>query len=138
MKPQPKKKKPSLAKLKGQLDTLFSRYIRLKHADFMGNCTCYTCGRVMPWKDIQCGHLFSRGRLATRFDPDNCRPQCFGCNCMQKGNYQEYFPRIIDEIGLDALHRLEAKSKQAVKLNASWYAEQIAQYKEILGGMDNE
>ena len=128
----PKKKKPSITKLKAKLDTLFSQYIRLSHADANGNCTCYTCGKVMPWKEIQNGHLFSRGRMATRYDSKNCRPQCVGCNVMQHGNYQEYFPRILDEIGHTALEVLEEQSKQTVKLNTVWYENMITYYKEEL------
>jgi hypothetical protein len=126
----PKKKKlDSLTKLKGKLDTIFSQYIRISHADDYGYCTCYTCGAVLHWKEIQNGHLFSRGRLGTRFDPDNCRPQCFGCNCMQKGNYQEYFPRIIDEIGLANMELLEENSKAEIKLDRAFYVRSIEYYK---------
>jgi hypothetical protein len=132
LKATPKKKKPSITKLKAKLDALFSQYIRLIHADANGNCTCYTCGKVMPWKEIQNGHLFSRGRMATRYAPENCRPQCFGCNCMQKGNYQEYFPRILAEIGPEALRKLEEQSRQTVKFNTVWYENMIEYYKQEL------
>lgn len=137
VKAQPKKKPlPTLSKLKGKLDAIFSQYIRLKHSDHFGYCTCYTCDKRMPWKDIQNGHLFKRNKLGTRFDEQNCRPQCFQCNCRKDGNYTEYFPRIIREIGQDALDHLEMQSKSAIKLDRDFYARNIEFYtaavKELL------
>lgn len=127
-----KPKKESVTKLKQKADVLFSRWLRLYHSDASGYTSCYTCGKVAHWKELQCGHLFSRARLATRYDPDNCRPQCYGCNCAQKGNYQEYFPRIIEEMGHQAIKDLEAKSKAMVKTNAAFYRQVIDETTEKL------
>lgn len=123
-----KPKKPTTTKLKAKLDLVFSRYVRLYHADRFGYCTCYTCDKRMHWTKIQNGHLFSRARYATRFEVANCRPQCAGCNVMGKGNYQEYFPRMIAEIGADAVLTLEVMSKQMVKLNTAWYDAMLKHY----------
>ena len=131
-------KKPTVTKLKAKLDAIFSKYIRLHHADQFGNCQCYTCGKYMHWTKIQNGHLFSRGRYSTRFDPDNCRPQCAGCNVMAKGNYQEYFPRILSEIGQEALTKLEVKSKTMVKLSTVWYTEQVDYYTKEVAALQLE
>jgi len=124
------KKAPGLAKLKNNLDAIFSKYIRLSHADDDGFCTCYTCGNRLHWTKIQNGHLFSRGRLSTRFDPDNCRPQCYGCNVAGKGNYQEYFPRMLREIGPEKLEELERKSKEFGKITTMLYQVAIEVYTE--------
>jgi len=123
-----KPKKPTTSKLKAKLDAIFSRYIRLTYADEHGYCTCYTCDKRLHWTKIQNGHLFSRGRYATRFDPDNCRPQCAGCNVMGKGNYQEYFPRMIEEVGAEAVMNLQGASKHVVKFNSSFYEDEIKHY----------
>ncbi len=129
---KPAKKSTTLPKLKAKLDGIFSRYVRLYHADRHGYCECYTCGKRMHWTKIQNGHLFSRGRLKTRWDPMNCRPQCYGCNVAQKGNYQEYFPRFIEELGIELLRELEYKSKQPDKLTRIEYERLIAYYtKEV-------
>jgi len=136
MKADPKKKKaPGVAQLKKKLDAIFSQYIRLSHADEIGNVACYTCGTVHPWTKIQNGHLFSRARLATRFDPMNCRPQCCGCNVMAHGNYQEYFPRIIREIGQDAFEELEKISKLERKISTGEYRQLIAHYTDLVNQM---
>lgn len=136
------KKKPlePLNKLKAKCDRIFSEYVRLYHANEFGDCTCYTCGNVMHWRKIQNGHLFSRGRLGTRFDPDNCRPQCVGCNIMAKGNYQEYFPRMIDEVGADKVNELRRTSLTPTKIDRQsygdlirYFSEKVAELKQIKG-----
>jgi hypothetical protein len=136
MKPVPKpKKKKTISQHKKDLDIIFSRFIRLYHADINGQVQCFTCGTVHHWTKIQNGHLFSRGRLATRFDPDNCRPQCVGCNVMAHGNYQEYFPRMIEQIGLAELELLEQKSKSEIKMSTADYMQKIAYYKTQVATM---
>lgn len=59
-----------------KLDGVYSRYIRKTKADKNGMATCITCGKVAPWQELQCGHYFSRSKLPTRWDDDNCFPQC--------------------------------------------------------------
>ena len=52
-------KKPNLKNLKKKVWTLCSKYIRLKYSDKDGNCTCFTCDTVKPWKEMQAGHGIS-------------------------------------------------------------------------------
>lgn len=133
------KKKPleHLNKLKAKCDKVFSEYVRLYHSNEFGDCTCYTCGAQMNWRKIQNGHLFSRGRLGTRFNFENCRPQCVGCNIMAKGNYQEFFPRMIDEVGADKVNDLRRMSLTPIKVSRQEYMDfieflsgQVAQMKQ--------
>lgn len=64
-----------------------------------------TCGAVVFWKEIQCGHFIDRRHMATRFDPDNCHPQCVSCNVFKSGNipmYERYLeqlkPGLVEEL----------------------------------------
>ena len=98
----------------GALDSVFSHYLRQKHADKNGMVKCYTCDKVMHWKDIQCGHYFSRKSLSTRWEERNCRPQCSGCNVMLSGNYAIFGIRMAKELGkhfpeLEQLHNKTVK-----------------------------
>ena len=77
---KPRTKSKSLAKYKKELDAIFSKYVRLVHADNDGMVSCYTCGKLKHWKSQQNGHFVSRQYLATRWEEDNCRVQCAGCN----------------------------------------------------------
>ena len=112
---RPKKKtgpKPSIKGLRNKLDRAFSWYVRLTHADQDGNCTCVTCGKVLPWHKIQCGHFVSRKHKSTRWRLDNCKPQCYACNIHGHGE-QYKFGKYLDELygngHCDRLFRLSHK-----------------------------
>lgn len=70
----------SISNLIEDLDAVFSKYIRRKHADQNGLVQCFTCPVKLPIAEIQNGHFIHRTDLATRFLEDNCRPQCPNCN----------------------------------------------------------
>ena len=93
------KKILSKEELKKKLDAVFSLYVRTSRS-VNGVCTCYTCGKEMPIKSAQCGHMFSRSRQSTRYYEDNVEIQCYGCNIAKKGNYDEFIPRYIKRNGL--------------------------------------
>ncbi len=69
-------RKGTISWYKKKLDTIFSIYIRTKHSDCDGVVKCFTCGASKVIKKIQNGHFVSRQYLATRWEEDNCRPQC--------------------------------------------------------------
>jgi len=114
--------------LKKKLDTIFSIYIRLKYADEDLNVKCFTCDKVYHYKKIQNGHFYSRGILSLRWDEQNCRPQCYGCNIAQKGNYIEYYKRLEKEIGKGGMDYLEYKRHQIKKMGKLDYQIYIDTY----------
>jgi len=79
------------------LDTTFSRYIRIREANNKGITECYTCGRRDHWKYLQCGHYIKRSETLLRWDSRNGKPQCIECNCNMHGNMDEYTKRLNDE-----------------------------------------
>lgn len=86
----------SVSKLKKELDSLFSKYIRTKYSK-NDMVSCYTCGVTKSINEMQCGHFISRLYLATRFDEDNCRPQCVGCNVFGNGKPVQFANRLESE-----------------------------------------
>lgn len=100
-KPKVKKVKKPKAKttsqLKKQLDAIFSRYVRQKHADQNGRVRCYTCGVIKDINEIQNGHFVSRSILSLRFDERNCRPQCVGCNIFGHGKVSTFGHKLEQE-----------------------------------------
>ena len=112
-----KKAKAGLSKrkLRDKLDSVFSKYIRLKFSDARGNCSCISCGKVFYWKDIQNGHYMSRRYMSTRFSEDNCRPQCISCNIFNQGNIQMYRRALIKQIGEQRVDLIEVRAKQESK-----------------------
>ena len=125
-------KKHSLSWHKKQADKYFSQVVRLRSADLFGQVTCYTCGKIFHWKKIQCGHYMSRNKLATRYDFDNCRPQCMACNIFKKGNYPEFASRLVGEMGLTILADLVDRSNMTVKYSFCDYQEMVDAYKDEL------
>ena len=123
-----KLKKKSISKLKKDLDAVFSKYIRHKYA-IDGLVACYTCGVVKPVKQMQNGHFQSRKHLSTRWDEDNCRVQCVGCNVFKYGESYIFGKKLEKEIDVEALI---FKSRQLQKFNQVELQEMINEYKAKL------
>ena len=105
-------KKPTRSKLVKKLDVVFSQYIRLKNSK-NGICTCVTCGKKGHWKTggIQAGHFMSRKHYSTRWDEDNVKPQCVGCNMFRSGEQYKYSLYL----GKQLSEKLHEKSNKIVK-----------------------
>lgn len=117
-------KSKSQAKLKKELDRVFSIWIRKDAKE------CYTCKK--KGVTLQCGHFVSRTYLATRWEPDNCRPQCVGCNIYGNGKPLDFEERLIEDLGLQRVLELKQMRHQVLKLSNQWYEEQIAKYKALI------
>jgi hypothetical protein len=122
-------KTQSLAKLKKNLDQVFSRYIRQKYAR-NGLVNCYTCTTIKPPEQMQNGHWIPRNNLATRFSESNCRPQCVGCNMFNRGRPDVFSVNLIKE-GVDIVEL--QKSRYAIfKVDQGWYEDKIKHYQTEL------
>lgn len=122
-------KAKTTSRLKKDLDSIFSRYIRLTYADADGFVNCYTCPKRLFWKEIQNGHFISRGYLATRFSEDNCRPQCVGCNMFGGGKQVEFSRKLeLEKKGITL--RLYREAQKTMKNFP--YQEKLEFYKEKL------
>lgn len=104
--------KPTISSLKKKCDTLFSRKIRLLHANDKGFVNCYTCGRLMFWKDAQCGHYVSRQYNQLRYCVQNSKPQCSNCNVWRRGNYSAYAAHLVKDSGPDILEWYETERRK--------------------------
>lgn len=123
-------KQKSLGKLKKELDTIFSQYIRQKYADENGYVKCYTCSTVKHWKEMQNGHWIPRNNLATRFSEENCRVQCVGCNMFQKGRPDVFAVNLVKE-GIDIV-ALEQTKYRVFKIDRHWYEAMIEKYRQMV------
>jgi hypothetical protein len=111
-----------------KLDIIFSQYIRKSYANDFGMAECYTCNKVLHYKDLQNGHFISRGHMNTRWDEANCRPQCVGCNVFMNGNYTEYSYRLLKEIGECGMDELMEKKKEMRQFSIQELQELIKKY----------
>jgi hypothetical protein len=124
------KKLITTAKLKKKLDSIFSQYIRLKYP-----AKCYTCGIRKHRKRLQNGHFISRQYLITRFDENNCRPQCVGCNMFGGGKPLDFEENLKKELGDDVVEKMKASRHQIVKLDRQWYVTNIEMYSRAIESM---
>lgn len=122
-----KLKKKSNAKLKKELDKIFSEYIRKSSSNKSGRSRCYTCDKEADWRQLQCGHFISRSYLSTRFDEDNCRSQCVGCNIFGGGKPVE-FARKLEKENKGIVQKLYKKAQEIVRYFP--YEEKIEYYKQ--------
>lgn len=127
-------KTPGRAKLIKRADSAMSLYIRQKYADKDGIVQCYTCPYKAHWKKMQNGHYITRSLKYTRWDENNCRPQCFVCNMRNQGMSHLFRENLVKEISEFSVLNLEAAAKQLFRepdeyiLNhALYYEEKIKQ-----------
>lgn len=114
-KDRPKKeRKKTSGQLQKILDALYSLYIRHKYSDENGYVSCYTCGKVKHYKELQCGHFISRKELATRYDERNTRVQCWGCNAKHLGNGMSvrFGEKLEQEYGKNIIQTLHKKARE--------------------------
>ena len=125
-----KKKAESIGVLTKKLDRIFSVFVRLSGTKEDGSCTCFTCSKVLHWREIQCGHFQSRRFYSTRFHELNCKPQCYGCNIGLSGN-QYTFGINLDKLhGKDTADSMVRKSKEVKKFTSEKMMELIEHYEK--------
>ena len=108
------------------LDTIFSKYIRLRYADHAGMVECFTCGHRDHYKNVDAGHFQSRKHYATRWNEDNVQVQCKKCN-MYYGGEQFKYAKKLGEEKAEELWRL---AHETVKISDYELREMIQLYKE--------
>lgn len=96
-----KKKTQSLRLLKAKCWRVFSEYIRRKDADEGGTCACYTCGKLMFWKEAHAGHAIPGRHNAVLFDEDIVKPQCVADNIFGGGQYHIFATKLIKEHSME-------------------------------------
>ena len=129
----------TISKLKKELDTIFSVFIRLRSANEYGYCQCFTCGVVRHYKDgMQNGHFQSRKHMATRFDEENCQVQCVKCNIYSSGEQFKFGINLDAKYGEGTAEELEYLSRTIHKISRVEYEEQISYYKNIVENLKDE
>ena len=127
-----KKKTPKLKTLIAKLDGLFSKFIRRSHADGRGNLRCFTCEKVAPIAEMDCGHFIGRQHKATRWLERNAHPQCRYCNRYCEGRKDVYALRLMEKYGPNILLELQAEKRRNASYKPVDLLEMIDQYKAKL------
>ena len=128
----------SISKLKKELDKWFSLFIRLRESE-EGLVQCFTCGCIKPYnKGMQNGHFQSRSFLSTRFNEENCQPQCVGCNMFKQGEQYKFALALDSKYGEGTAQELESLARLTVKLTRVDYEDSIRYYKSAVEKLKKE
>lgn len=126
-------KAKTYASLKREADKVFSEWIRRGAVfDNIGTAVCVTCAAPHHWKRLQCGHFVSRVHLATRWDEQNCAPQCYACNILRRGSPAEFAQWLMESRGLAIIDELVERKRTSVKYTRADLTALIDTYKQKL------
>lgn len=89
-------------KLVKRLDTIFSKYIRLRDSHD-GIFQCCSCGQIKPFARADAGHFINRRWMAIRWDERNVHAQCSSCNRFDEGNAVGYTQFMLKKYGQDTI-----------------------------------
>ena len=128
----------SISKLKKELDKWFSLYIRLRDSH-NGMVQCFTCGTVKHYKSgMQCGHFQSRRHHSTRWNEQNCQPQCVKCNMFEQGEQWKFGMALNIKYGEGTSKELEFLARTTLKKMRAEYEDDIRYYKAIVENLKKE
>ncbi len=117
----------------------FSKYIRLKYSDTGGNCKCVTCGKIDTWKKMHAGHAISGRGGRVLFEEKIVRIQCFYCNCIKGGRYDDfiyYLTEIEKSMTINEYWNIKKESMSPVKLTTSDYLAIKDKYKKLVEDLE--
>ena len=120
---------------KAKLDRVFSEYIRRRDADENGNICCISCGKIVPWKESDCGHYVNRSVMSLRFDEKNCNAQCRYCNRFQEGQMMGYHAGLIKKYGASVIDYLTMKKTNTAHYSEAVYKALIDEYKQKISNL---
>ena len=119
------------------LDKAFSEYIRLRDS-IDGYGRCISCGKLIHWRDGDCGHYVNRSKYAVRYNEKNCNLQCRACNRFQEGNAAGYTLGLIAKYGKQVINELHIASKLPTKWTQFQINEMTKFYKAEVKKLLNE
>lgn len=131
-------KKQSRSTLIRKLDTVFSKYIRLRDAMPEGYFVCISCGNIKPISQADCGHFIGRQHMSLRYSELNCNAQCRYCNRFCEGEHVGYRRRLIQKIGEKNVLLLEAQKNTTTKLTNYELEAMINHYSRLVKELSAE
>ena len=95
-------------KTESNLWRIFSKFIRLRDADWRGYVKCISCGIMKFWKETDCGHYIAVGAdRALKYNEINNNGQCRSCNLFKSGNLINYRQGLVNKYSEEVVKKLE-------------------------------
>ena len=140
-------KKKSISSLKKKLDTVFSKYVRLRDAirttGTKKYAVCISCGEQKDVKyEMDAGHWMGRGAGMTRYDPRNVHAQCKSCN-ISSGKYgdsritEAYRRALVTMYGEDGVQEIYHLSKQTKRFTRDELEREIEFFTQGYKALEN-
>ena len=126
------RKQKSLAKLKKEAWDLLSKIVRITYANSRGYVTCYTCGAIKHWKEMQAGHAIPGRTESVLLDEEILRPQDSACNVWKNGMHHIFTTKLIEERGMDWWREKLLQSNRVKKWDRVELEKLIERYKSRL------
>ena len=114
-----------------KLDTVFSRWIRLRNAK-NDIAECVTCGKRDNYKKLQAGHFISRKNYSTRWDPQNVQVQCLACNVYRYGEQYKFGKWLDNKFGIGTTDELYNKGQKITKFSDDEIKDKIDYFKQLI------
>ncbi len=109
---------------------IFSEFIRLRDSNENGFCTCFTCGAIRYYKNMDCGHGIPRQHMATKYNEQNNHAQCKACNGFEAGNQAKYKEAVNKKYGPGTWDYLTLMSRTRAKLGMFEFSSMEFYYKQ--------
>lgn len=142
MKAGPKVKRKTLSKVKRELWTLFTIYIRMRGGiETTGSidwALCFTCSKRYHFKLLQAGHFIPGRHGANLFSERGVQAQCYNCNINLKGNTLEYRRKLIEKYGEGIDLELEEIARQVKKFSIPELEEMKKVYKQKIADLKEQ
>jgi len=123
-------KKSAISKAMAKADMYFSQYIRLREAKVSGGIVVtkdIITGKYFSVKRLDNGHLYSRAKMAIRYNEDNCHPQNRSSNRFKgEADHDLYEMRVIAKIGEERVNHLKAIKNDTFHVSIAYF-ESIAE-----------
>jgi hypothetical protein len=94
---------------------------------------CISCGRDYPAFGVGClqaGHFIPGRNIKVLFDEKQVFAQCYNCNITLKGNWAEYYKKMVALIGIEAVEEMVNTHHETVKMSSAELLELEAFYKQ--------
>lgn len=135
-------KKVTTSRLKKDVWTLFSQYIRMRDCLKTTGCAsfglCVTCGKRYHIKLLQAGHFISGRHNANLFSEKGTHAQCYNCNINLRGNSLVYRRKIIEMYGEGYDEILEKEASVIKQFTIPELEELKEHYKQEIKKMKGE